>query len=283
MAFFARRHITPRTSYFICSGLRTGSTLLCQMLTQTGIAGAPTEYFNLFPLVKQTRYAYFSIQKESEALHKIITGSMTPNGVFGTKLIFAQLSELLEKIILEQRIPITSDAEMVASRFPNPRYIWLRRKNRVRQAISLYRAKESRVWWNFKEGPPPLHEPVHAPLEEPEFDFAAIEDCLRQNQYGESMWKSYFARNKINPLSLTYEDMTNDLTGTLNEVLAYIGLPQVTHDVVPPMDRQADAKTDEWEKRFTEMQLAKTPASKQRLRASERTFTSQDVDAAHVA
>jgi hypothetical protein len=35
----------PRRSYLICANQRSGSTLLCEALTGTGIAGRPEEYF----------------------------------------------------------------------------------------------------------------------------------------------------------------------------------------------------------------------------------------------
>ncbi len=35
----------PNTSYLVCATPRSGSTLLCEALTNTGIAGQPKEYF----------------------------------------------------------------------------------------------------------------------------------------------------------------------------------------------------------------------------------------------
>ena len=35
----------PWLSYLICSTPRSGSTLLCEALTNTGVAGAPEEYY----------------------------------------------------------------------------------------------------------------------------------------------------------------------------------------------------------------------------------------------
>jgi LPS sulfotransferase NodH len=36
---------TPTLSYLICSTPRSGSTLLCEALTNTGVAGSPEEYY----------------------------------------------------------------------------------------------------------------------------------------------------------------------------------------------------------------------------------------------
>ena len=37
--------MTPAISYIVCSTQRSGSTYLCQLLTGTGVAGVPQEYF----------------------------------------------------------------------------------------------------------------------------------------------------------------------------------------------------------------------------------------------
>jgi LPS sulfotransferase NodH len=37
--------VVPRRSYLVCATPRSGSTLLCETLEQTGIAGRPREYF----------------------------------------------------------------------------------------------------------------------------------------------------------------------------------------------------------------------------------------------
>jgi len=37
--------MSPHISYLICATHRTGSTLLCEALTNTGLAGHPDEFF----------------------------------------------------------------------------------------------------------------------------------------------------------------------------------------------------------------------------------------------
>ena len=37
--------MTPMLSYLVCATPRSGSTLLCHALDQTGVAGRPAEYF----------------------------------------------------------------------------------------------------------------------------------------------------------------------------------------------------------------------------------------------
>src|SRR5919197_6386428 len=37
--------VTPELCYLVCATPRSGSTLLCQLLERTGVAGRPDEYF----------------------------------------------------------------------------------------------------------------------------------------------------------------------------------------------------------------------------------------------
>src|ERR671929_206844 len=40
---------SPRLTYLVCATPRSGSTLLCDVLTRTGVAGRPQEYWEALP------------------------------------------------------------------------------------------------------------------------------------------------------------------------------------------------------------------------------------------
>src|SRR5947209_13992998 len=79
----------PRITYMICSTGRSGSTLLCSLLTNTGVMGVPHEYFNL------SRHGQFLIKRlkdradgeipMEEYFDALVKHRTTPNGVFGIK------------------------------------------------------------------------------------------------------------------------------------------------------------------------------------------------------
>src|ERR1700683_561895 len=109
-------------SYLICATQRSGSTLLCELLKDTGVAGRPEEYFEarsetgLPPhpgdyLGDLTRTgaairddpsppqapAHSSLEGLSgyrEHLDRTFRLGTTPNGVFGSKLMWSQIAEL---------------------------------------------------------------------------------------------------------------------------------------------------------------------------------------------
>ncbi len=245
-----RRRITPRLSYIICSGLRTGSTLLCEALRRTGIAGRPAEYFNPNEPTASYRREYLGATMDKKYLRKVVAMSTTPNGVFGTKVHFEQLPVLVSKIDAEGGRPSAPVARILEARFPNLHYLWLRRKNDVRQAISLYRAVKTRVWWEFPGGYPPMYRQAEEPGGDGAFNFDEIVRHLSFVRENTARWEEFFARNGITPLEITYEALDANYEETVSRVLYFLGLPVSTP--IPPRNtkRQADILTDEWEKEF---------------------------------
>src|ERR1044072_7957271 len=105
-----------RLAYFVCATPRSGSTLFCEALTATGIAGRPAEYFEALrgTDVPRQPHEYFDLpDAEVEALLPRVAQQptaelagaadyrdyvawareqgATPNGVFAAKLMFGYL------------------------------------------------------------------------------------------------------------------------------------------------------------------------------------------------
>src|SRR5262245_28053120 len=84
-------------NYFICTTPRTGSSLLCEALEFTRIAGVPREYFEA--VYEKDWCARLGITSDHEYLEKLATAGMTANGVFGAKVHWHQLRHLLAKCV----------------------------------------------------------------------------------------------------------------------------------------------------------------------------------------
>src|SRR5215472_12960916 len=104
----------------------------------------------------------------------------------------------------------------MATEFPNLRYIWLTRRDKVRQAVSYYRAIKTGEWWKIagvhRENPQP----------EPKFDFDYIrrlETLILQQEW---KWQKYFEEFDIEPLVLIYEEFSSNVRMTIQEVLTYL-------------------------------------------------------------
>ena len=133
-------------SYFISTTPRTGSFLLAHALDSTGIAGRPQEYFD--PNFENLWLERLGIASDAEFFEKVLPEGTTPNGVFSAKVHWHQFEYLAEKLqSVHGDGPIL---DLLERTFPGLRYVFLTRRDKVRQAVSYYRAIETNVWWSVQ-------------------------------------------------------------------------------------------------------------------------------------
>ena len=128
--------IPTRRSYMVCSVPRCGSSLLCELLCNTGIAGAPTEFFD--PEQMGQFRERWRAPTQAEYLARLLERKTSPNGVFGIKVHWGQLGAALGD----------SDPAEV---FPGLRYVHIHRADELRQAISWVRALQTSQWASTHE------------------------------------------------------------------------------------------------------------------------------------
>jgi LPS sulfotransferase NodH len=117
----------------------------------------------------------------------------------------------------------------------------MRRLDKVRQAISLWRALQTRTWRLE-------HPDAEGDAPELHYSFRGIEHLRRRLSADDEAWGGYFARCAIEPLELFYEtDVKPDPAGAVVAVLTHIGVE------LPPgwepaarMVRQSDGLNDAW-------------------------------------
>jgi LPS sulfotransferase NodH len=87
---------------------------------------------------------------------------------------------------------------------------------------------------------------------EPPFNFDAIHSLVELSVWADQDWQTYFERNAIDPLVLTYEELAEAPEVAVRRVIAHLGLPPPER--VPSEtwrhQRQADALTDAWVARY---------------------------------
>ena len=163
--------------YVICATQRTGSHLLCDLLSQTKIAGRPREH-----------YFKKEVHSEQEYFDQIWNESVVDN-VGGFQIMADKIPTLL-KFISYKNIYIN-------------KYIWLQRKDKIRQAISWLKAKKLKLYFNdglseaeFKH----MEEKISISLEE-------IQNQILKIALYEVAWHRYFVKHKITPYIIYYEDI----------------------------------------------------------------------------
>lgn len=270
----SRKIVQPQKTFLICASPRSGSTLLCEVLFRSGLLGKPREVFN--PDLEAGEAEAWGTTTYAEFYQRAIADGMGPDGVFGTKLMWMYMERVTEKLqtlfgphpsplarVAErfgvllpgingrkaERDPheaLKQMAQVFSSAFPNLHYIWITRRNKVRQAVSLHRALQTDVWVQTEDVPPPA-------ATQPVFDFERVDGLLHNvilaNDAG---WQQFFEVNGIQPLHVEYSDLVADNVGVARRVLSHLDVPMPSgHQLAPPILRkQSDALSEQWVQRY---------------------------------
>jgi LPS sulfotransferase NodH len=232
--------LRPKSCYFICGTPRSGSTLLAEALEATGLAGVPREYFD-----KEFEPFWFEklgIASPGEYFDKILAAGATPNGVFGAKVLWSQT----EHLALRLGKPLADiEADRLAETFPNLRYIWLTRRDKVRQAISYYKAVRTRVWWRIRGEE---NAPTGTGEDQVPFDFAVIDCLVRLLTDSDANWQQFFDQRAIEPHRITYERFSAEFGATVLDALRWLGvtIPPGFTPAEPRLLKQANALSEAW-------------------------------------
>jgi trehalose 2-sulfotransferase len=243
----------PNISYVICAVQRTGSFLLCEALKNTGLAGFPEEYFlngegwEDHPWARQ-----HGVISRTDYLNLVFEQGTSPNGVFGTKVMWNYFHTMLKSL---RELPEYKDLdtpELMTSLFPNVHYIWIIRRDKVRQAVSWAKAGQTDVYgWTKGETPVPKREPT--------FDFEFIDLLYDLILEGEAGWQSFFDSCGVQPFRVEYEDLVEAYEPTALRILDYLHISYPTNLVFGErkLHKQADALNEAWVKKYIEMKQAK--------------------------
>jgi len=261
--------INPSRAYIVCSTQRSGSTYLCRLLASTGVAGSPEEYFEARAETGSPPHpGYFlaglprtgagirddmrptdapdysdlsSVDGWEAHLERTFQLGTTENGVFAAKLMWNQLPDLEQHAAALPEFAGLTGSDLLERLLGHPSYVWIRRRDKVRQAISLWRALQTRTW--RVERPTAAGEsPVLS------YSFQGIEHLRRRLNADDEAWGRFFLHSLIDPLELVYEDDVGpDPAGAVAQVLAYIGV-DLPSDWEPDagMAQQSDELNDEW-------------------------------------
>jgi trehalose 2-sulfotransferase len=284
----------PRLSYLICATPRSGSTLLCAALDDTGIAGHPEEHFEVLLETGQPRQPrdYFQRSNDPEVwallddpefqdvlgeyggryakhpavrdpswrppdfarlLEEALRKGTTENGVLGTKIMWAYFRDFVRLARRTPGLEGVHPRDVPGCVLPNlQRFVWIRRRDTTRQAVSLWKALQTQQWRRDSD--------EEAGGKDLRFSFAAVKHLKLRIDEHNAAWQSYFEEYDLEPTRVVYEDLVEDYEGTVTRVLAGIGIPLSENIaiVAPRMKRQADELSEKWVRLYNERGAAKT-------------------------
>ncbi len=243
----------PRTTYVICATPRSGSHLLAEAFQITGIAGNPDEYFITDKTGqlenKQGNIAELYGEQSLESFHKLVLSlGSTPNGVFGIIIQWDYLHHIFANFRQLPQYQHLSDRALLDALFYNPKYFWLKRQDKVRQAISWVKAHQTGEW-ALEKNQPPVQSHLGASLA---YDFNLIDQNVKRFVNTDKAWESFFQINQIEPFVVVYEALAQSFEETSLILLDNLGIPhpQEINFLNRKWQKQANTINDTWVRKY---------------------------------
>jgi len=217
-------------SVLLASTFRSGSTYVAELLRHNGIVGMSLEKFNTI---------WKTVHASDSAFRKAIEeiAATQQDGLFAAKIMWPHRSDLARAMRLER-----TDSAVLADSFPAAKWLWVKRRDKVRQAISFWRARQSGRWHVFDGS------------EEPRlnYDYDEIRECYREMVTHDVAWEDFFAEAGIVPHVIEYENFSTNLVVQLRKVLRFLDVAPVGRKLSTEVQlkKQRDDFTEEVRERF---------------------------------
>lgn len=215
---------TQRGTILLAEG-RSGSSWLGQLTTTTGIMGISSEWLD--PKLLGTNPKKVSAQ---DYLAAVIAAASTENGRFALKIFPRHLFWFADKYNVDFLKLCMEKYDVSIAR--------LRRADRLAQAISLVKARQSGAWSSESTSG-----------DSSTFDRAKIVQAIHFLERSDAFWNAHKVITGLSPELFTYEELLADPRPYLDWAAAaldvqYDAFPQAKYAI------QRNAQTDEWIARF---------------------------------
>ena len=241
-------------SYVICATPRSGSTLLCDLLAASGVAGRPASYF------RRQSIAHFAQRLRVPSLETVDGKEFNQaylaavkregtagTGLFGVRLMWETVEELSR--LLDALYPgLLDDAARFGAAFGPTIYVHLSRRDKIAQAVSLQKALQTGLWHVAADG---SDRERTMPPTAPVYDVERIDDQVAELMADDQAWANWFERHRIEPVVVNYERLSAEPQTILGQLLAAFGQdPALAAKVAPQTQKMADAESLEWASRY---------------------------------
>jgi LPS sulfotransferase NodH len=235
--------------------------MVTQALEDTGVAGRPREWLNASSagevLAKQ---GATTVHELRDALWRKAT---TSNGIMGTKYgisepLHGELTSLLAGLV--PAAPDPDERAAWAALYPSCKHVFMTRRNKVRLAVSWWRAIKSGEWHRPGRDAPTAFDPPSGRAERPKppddlvglYDYNALAYLLAEASLREAMMQDLFDRWRVVPYTIVYEDLVATYEPTMRGLLEFLEIPgRHTIEIpAPAFEQLADEVSDAWAQRF---------------------------------
>lgn len=212
---------------------RAGTSFIGALLGRNGLPLIANEKFN----------GYFPCRApgSEDQLRERLDASFatTKDGLFCSKIMWPHRNDLALSLGFER-----ADSAAFAQLFPQAKWINILRRDKIGQAISFWKAKQTNRWHVFK------------PEEEPEvdYDFEALRAAMAELSVHDRLWRIFYRQAGVTPVEVVYEEIQQNVPEQLGRLLDFIGPdhrlasgPMVTG---VQLRKQRDANSEDLRQKF---------------------------------
>jgi LPS sulfotransferase NodH len=234
--------VVVRLRYIVAATPRSGSSLLCEGLSTTDVAGRPDEVFAPdFRHLWRGRWGLGPNTSFVEYFRWAIRHGTTSNGIYALKIQWMHVEMLARDVAF-----LGEPAGVLDALFPEARFVNIVRRDRRAQALSWYRAHRTNEWWRFKDVLP------RRSIADPTLDQHMVRSLETSIERQQGAWEQFFEQHGITPLTVVYEDLDDDYRGEVARVLSFLGLdPSPARSLPSPrLLRQGDELNVHWRRQM---------------------------------
>lgn len=256
--------MSHQLAYLLCATPRSGTTLLCDLLGETGQAGRPQSYYRRQDILRRAKG--WGLRPDDFAdpaafdrayLTAVLEEGAGGTGIFGMRMMWGTLAELSERLG-----PLYAHAvgrALLEEIFGPLIHVHVSRQDKVAQAISLLKAEQSGLWHVGADGSDRQRTAPSAPVG---YDADRIAELLSELEHDDAAWEGFFAQYQITPIRIEYEALAKSPRTELRKLLVALSRPEaVADEVMVQTSKMADAESGAWAARFRQERSLPADAS----------------------
>lgn len=240
----------PKLAYFVLSSHRSGSSLLCELLSKTGVAGHPGEFFSHWNGMSHKSWDYSDYPAY---IQRVIEDIITSNGVFAAKVMTGLIGGIEGAVAEFRKHPDCAQTplkELLAKFFPNLKFIYLMRRNKVAQAVSWWKAAQNDQYF-LKEGIEPADKDLN-------YNATAISALVTEIVMEDASHQEFLTSMAAIPYPVIYEDFIRQMPETITAILDFLEIAETSRPFTPPtLLKQADALSEAWVEQYRREEMEK--------------------------
>lgn len=234
----------------ICGTQRSGSYLLSELLAKTGQVPFAEEWITPFHLSDRRRaFGLPADMPQWQVLGEIVRRERR-NGVFAVKQMWRSLEAFLNDIRHNHaEFSPRSDESLLRDLLGGEiHYIMLTRQDKIRQAVSYAKARQTGHWRQQDDALPYRRDLLL-------YTYSDVAQAADDVSRAEDKWYDFFDRAGIQPLTIIYEDLLGNTSVCLEAILSHIGLNAQTREIAPEASQKpmSDGINQQWFKRHNEL------------------------------